>query len=299
MSKTAQSQQAPTEVERIEREIRDYRIKVRDRIVTDHFHQKRFQNKNDAGKIRVITVANKCHEKYMRGSTDATLSWDQTGIKELRAYMCETPSRDRVRAFARHSAKCITKMRRLSIWADGPKMPPRDAALALFAQHARWSANGYLEKLFKASKDYRKTLQSFNHAVWAGNATKTIVGWSTKYAARTQGVFIRQGGRHNPKLKGSKEKKPKLVSWNEDLLTVVEDDVLTSVKSIFSVVKDNEGSMQETISDGIEKIRNGLEMLDTIGGANLDGVFELFNDEAKQCIRDIREGIFELKQKIR
>ncbi|THX22628.1 hypothetical protein D6D12_09029 [Aureobasidium pullulans] len=299
LSKTAQSQQAPTEVERIEREIRDYRIKVRDRIVTDHFHQKRFQNKNDAGKIRVITVANKCHEKYMRGSTDAILSWDQTGIKELRAYMCETPSRDRVRAFARHSAKCITKMRRLSIWADGPKMPPRDAALALFAQHARWSANGYLEKLFKASKDYRKTLQSFNHAVWAGNATKTIVGWSTKYAARTQGVFIRQGGRHNPKLKGSKEKKPKLVSWNEDLLTVVEDDVLTSVKSIFSVVKDNEGSMQETISDGIEKIRNGLEMLDTIGGANLDGVFELFNDEAKQCIRDIREGIFELKQKIR
>ncbi|KAG9758394.1 hypothetical protein KCU73_g3918, partial [Aureobasidium melanogenum] len=291
--------QAKANVQAIQRQILEYRIAVRDRIVTDHFSRKKYQNKHDAGKIRVITVANKCHEHYMNGSNKAVLSFDQTGIRELRAYMCETPSRDRVRAFARHSANCITKMRRLAIWADGPKMPPRDAAMALFEQHTHWRIEGYRVSLIKASAQYKKLLNTRFTSTWADAAQKTMDSWAAKYAARTQGVFIRQGGRHNPKIKGSKSKKPELVSWIEDLLVVVEDDVPSLLKSTWDAINEAEGNICENISGVIDKIRHGLEMLDTIGGANLDGVFELFEEEGKSCTRDIKEGIVELKTNLR
>ncbi|KAH0341046.1 hypothetical protein KCU81_g6508, partial [Aureobasidium melanogenum] len=291
--------QAKADVQAIERQIFEYRIAVRDRIVTDHFTQKKYQNKHDSGKIRVITVANKCHEHYMNGSNKAVLSFDKTGIQELRAYMCETPSRDRVRAFARHSANCITKMRRIAIWADGPKMPPRDAAMALFEQHTRWGIEGRKVSLIKAATQYKKLLNTRFSSTWADAAQKIIDSWTVKYAARTQGVFIRQGGRHNPKIKGSKSKKPELVSWIEDLLSVVEDDVPSLLKSTWDAINEADGSICENICEVVEKIRHGLEMLDTIGGANLEGVFELFEDERKICTRDIKEGVIELKTDLR
>ncbi|CAD0091771.1 unnamed protein product, partial [Aureobasidium mustum] len=282
--------QARANVQAIDRQILEYRIAVRDRI---------YQNKHDASKIRVITVANKCHEHYMNGTNKAILSFDQTGIRELRAYMCETPSRERVRAFTRHSANCITKMRRISIWADGPKMPPRDAAMALFGQHTQWGVEGDRVSLTKVLTQYKKLLNTRFSSTWADAAQKTMDGWATKYAARTQGVFIRQGGRHNPRIKGSKSKKPELVSWIEDLLLVVEDDVPSLLKSTWDAVNVAEGNICENISRVVDKIRHGLEMLDTIGGANLEGVFELFDEEGKSCARDIKEGIVELKTNLR
>ncbi|KAH0372893.1 hypothetical protein KCU65_g886, partial [Aureobasidium melanogenum] len=291
--------QAKADVQAIERQIFEYRIAVRDRIVTDHFTQKKYQNKHDSGKIRIITVANKCHEHYMNGSNKAILSFDKTGIQELRAYMCETPSRDRVRAFTRHSANCITKMRRIAIWADGPKMPPRDAAMALFEQHTQWGIEGYRVSLIKASTQYKKLLNTRFSSTWADAAQKTIDGWAIKYAARTQGVFIRQGGRHNPKVKGARSKKPELVSWIEDLLVIVEDDVPSLLKSTWDAINEADGNICENIFEVVEKVRHGLEMLDTIGGANLEGVFELFEDERKACARDIKEGIIELKTNLR
>jgi len=291
--------QATVDVQDIERQILEYRIRVRDRVITDHFSQKEYQNKHDPSKIRVITVGNKCHEQYMLGTNKAILSIDKTGIKEPRAYMCEAPSRDRVRAFARHSANCVNKMRRLSIWADGPKMPPRDAAMALFKQHTRWGLDRYKTLILKALSQYKKFLITRFGAKWADAASKVVDSWITTYAARTQGVFIRQGGRHSPQIKGIKTKKPKLVSWIEDLLVPVEDDVTSLLKLTWDTINEVEGNIGENISDVVEKIRHGLEMLDTIGGANLEGVFELFDEERKICIRDIKEGIVELKTNLR
>ncbi|KAG9848357.1 hypothetical protein KCU98_g5469, partial [Aureobasidium melanogenum] len=221
---------------------------------------------------------------------------EKTGFLELREYMCETPSRDLVRAFARHSTNCLTRMRRISIWADGPKLPPQDAAMALFQQHARWGVDGYEKKLSKVTKQYEA---AFNMRVSIDAVHGIIDGWTTKYAARTQGVFIRQGGRHSPSGKGSKTKKPQLVSWVEDLLSVVEDDVIALLDSTFRVIDDIDGSICESVFDIVEKIRHGLEMLDTIGGANLEGVFEIFEQERKLCARDIKESIDELKTKMR
>ncbi|CAD0113024.1 unnamed protein product [Aureobasidium uvarum] len=293
--------QVTADIQTIERQILEHKIAVRDRIITDHFSQKEYQNKHNAGKIRVITVANKCHEYYMAGSQShkAVLSFDKTGIQELRAYMCETPSRDRVRAFARHSANCITKIRRVAIWADGPKMPPRDAAMALFEQHARWGVEGDRVLLVKSSTQYKKLLNTRFSSTWADAAQKTMDAWTAKYAARTQGVFIRQGGRHSPVLRGMKTKKPQLVSWVEDLLLVVEDDIFNLLKSTWDVINEVDGSICENISNVVEKIRHGLEIQDEIGGANLEGVFELFEEERKFCIRDIRDGIIELKTNLR
>lgn len=306
--KTARSQldsdtesiEAATEVQKIERQILNYRIAVRDRIIADHFSQKEFQNKHDAGKIRVITVANKCHEQYMLGTKKAILPADMTGIKDLRAYMCETPSKDRVRAFARHSANCITKMRRISIWAAGPKMPPRDAAMALFEQHTRWNIQGHKTSLIKASTHYKKLLNARVSSTWEDAARKVMDGWTTSYAARTQGVFIRQGGRHSPNVKGAaKTKKPELVSWIEHLLVVAEDDVPDLLKSTSDAINEVEASICESVRDVVKKIRHGLDMLDTIGGANLEEVFTLFEAQRNVCIRDIEEGITKLKSDLR
>jgi hypothetical protein len=291
--------EAAADVQKIERQILEYRISVRDRVIADHFSQKEYQNKHDNGKIRVITVANKCYEQFMLGTNKAILSVHMTGIKDLRAFMCETPSKDRVRAFARHSSNCITKMRRISIWAEGPKMPPRDAAMALFEQHTRWGVDGYKVLLIKALTQYKKLLNTRFTSKWANDAQTTMDNWTTTYAAVSQGVFIRQGGRHSPRPKGVKTGKPKLVSWVEDLLLVVEDDVPSLLKSTFDVINEVEGRICENISDVGEKIHHGLDMLDSIGGSNLEGVFELFKEEGKTCIRDVRDGFKELEKDLR
>ncbi|KAG9659229.1 hypothetical protein KCU95_g10251, partial [Aureobasidium melanogenum] len=288
--------QATVDMRNIEQQILEHRMNTRDRVATDHFSQKKFQNKHDNGKIRVILVANRCHEQYLLGTDKAILALEKTGFLELREYMCETPSRDLVRASARHSTNCLTRMRRISIWADGSKLPPRDAAMALFQQHARWGVDGYEKKLSKVTKQYEA---AFNMRVSIDAVHGIIDGWTTKYAARTQGVFIRQGGRHSPSGKGSKTKKPQPVSWVEDLLSVVEDDVIALLDSTFRVIDDIDGSVCESVFDIVEKIRHGLEMLDTIGGANLEGVFEIFEQERKLCARDIKESIDELKTKMR
>lgn len=291
--------QAKAEVENIELQIREYRIYVRDRVVTDQFSQKEFQNKYDGGKIRVITVGNRCHEHYMRGTNKAILSIDKTGIKELRAYMCETPSKDFVRAFGRHLANHINMLRRIVIWADGPKLPPRDAAMALLEKHMRWNIKEHKASLIKVLMQYKKLLLACFTSKWEEAVQKLIDAWTTKYAARTQGVFIRQGGRHSPHVKGAQTKKPKFVSWTEDGLAVVEDDVLDLLKSTWAAIKVVEGNICQDISDVVEKICHGLEMLDTIGGANLEGVIELFKDASEECIRDIKAGITELKTNLR
>jgi hypothetical protein len=293
--------QAADNVRSIERQIFEYRISVRDRIITDHFSQKEYRAKHDTGKIRVTTVANKCHEQHMLGTNKAILPVEMTGIKDLRAYMCEAPSRDRVRAFTRHSADCITKLRRVAIWADGPKMPPRDAAMALFEQHTRWNAKEHKALLIKALTHYKKLLNTRFTSTWEDAAQKTIDGWTTSYAARTQGVFIRQGGRHTPNTKGMKlkSKKPRLVSWIEDLLVFVEDDVLDLLKSTWDVINEVEAGIHQSVNDVVKKISHGLETLDTIGGATLEDVFTLFKEERDTCIRDVHEGIIELKTKLR
>lgn len=123
-------------------------------------------------------------------------------------------------------------------------------------------------------------------------------GWTT-FAPVSQGVFIRQGGRHSPKPKGMKTGKPQLVSWVEGLLLIVEDDVLALLKSIWDVINEVEGRIRENIFDVVEKICHGLEMLDTIGGSNLEGVFEIFKEEGKVCTSDIKDGIVELKTNLR
>jgi hypothetical protein len=293
-----ESIEATAAVKKIERQILEYRISVRDRVITDHFSQKEYQNKHDTSKIRVITVANKCHEQYMLGTKKAILSIDKTGIKNLRAYMCDTPSRDRVRAFARHSANTINKIRRICIWADGPKMPPRDAAMALFEDHARWAVENYITLLSKAVTQYKRLMVTRLSSKWANDAQTAIDGWAV-YAARTQGVFFRQGGRHSPQIKGARTKKPKLVSWIEPLLKVAEDDVSSLLKSMWDVLQEVEGNIGENIVDVVEKIRHGLEMLDTIGGANLEGVFEIFAEESRTCVRDMKEGMVELRTNLR
>ncbi|KAH0370096.1 hypothetical protein KCU65_g2874, partial [Aureobasidium melanogenum] len=106
--------QAKSNVQTIERQIFEFRIAVRDRIITNHFTQKKYQNKHDSGKIRVITVANKCHEHYMNGSNKAVLSFDKIGIQELRAYMCETPSRNHIA----QRIKAATEKARAVLQAD-------------------------------------------------------------------------------------------------------------------------------------------------------------------------------------
>jgi hypothetical protein len=294
-----ESIEATADIQKIGRQILEYRISVRDRVITDHFSQKEYQNKYDNSKIRVITVGNKCHEQHMLGTHKAVLSIDKTGIKTLRAYLCDTPSTDSVRAFARHSSNCVNKIRRILIWAAGSKMPPRDAAMALFEEHARWGADGYKVLLTKALTQYKKLLVTRLHSKWANDALAVIDGWTTTYAPRTQGVFFRQGGRHSPVIKGAQNKKPKLVSWVEPLLIVVEDDVPGLLKSTWDVINEVEGNICENILDVVEKIRHGLEMLDTIGGANLEGVFEIFAEESRTCVRDIRDGIIELKTDLR
>ncbi|THX18678.1 hypothetical protein D6D17_01980 [Aureobasidium pullulans] len=286
-------QDAKTKVNKIETDIFEHRMQIRDRFIVQHFHQKRFQNKKNNKKITVILVANKCQESYLLGLTNATVALEKTGIPEVQAKLCETPSRDKVQALARQISKSITKLRRISVWADGPKMPPQDAAMAVFELHARWGVDGFLVQLIKASKKYRKVLVSRFHTAWQDAALLVMDGWSSKYAPRTQGVFIRQGGRHSPKLKG--EKTARLISWNEDLMTVAEDDVVTKLSGIFRTIDEIEGSLVEHIADGLEKICNGLEMLDTIGGSNLEGVFELFKEEGRSCTRDMKRGISELK----
>jgi hypothetical protein len=294
-----ESIEATADVQKIERQILEYRISVRDRVITDHFSQKEYQNKYDNSKIRVITVGNKCHEQHMIGTHKAILSIDKTGIKTLRAYLCDTPSTDSVKAFARHSSNCVNKMRRLAIWADGSKMPPRDAAMALFEEHASWGADGYKLLLIKALTQYKKLLITRLHSKWANEAQAVIDGWTATYAARTQGVFFRQGGRHSPQLKGAKTKKPKLVSWIELLLTVVEDDVPGLLKSTWDVINEAEGNICENVLDVVEKIRHGLEMLDTIGAANLEGVFEIYAEESRTCVRDVKESMVELRTNLR
>jgi hypothetical protein len=146
---------------------------------------------------------------------------------------------------------------------------------------------------------YKKLLVTRLHSKWANDALAVIDGWTTTYAPRTQGVFFRQGGRHSPVIKGAQNKKPKLVSWVEPLLIVVEDDVPGLLKSTWDVINEVEGNICENILDVVEKIRHGLEMLDTIGGANLEGVFEIFAEESRTCVRDIRDGIIELKTDLR
>jgi hypothetical protein len=294
--------QATANVQNIERHILEYRISVRDRVVIDHFSQREFRNKHDPCRIRVITVANKCHEQHMLGTNKAILPVEMTGIRELRAYMCEAPSRDRVRAFARHSADCMNKMRRISIWAEGPKMLPRDAAMALFEQHTRWSIKEYKASLIKSSTHYKKQLSACVTSTWEEAAQKTMDGWTASYAARTQGVFIRQGGRHTPSTKGTKTKtkKQKLVSWIEDLLVPVEDDIVRLLPESTSVaIKGVEASISESVRDVVKKIRQGLERLDTIGGANLEGVFALFEEERDLCISDVHDDIAKLEADLR
>lgn len=243
-----------------------------------------------------MLVANRCHEQYVLGTDKADLPLEKTGFLELREYMCETPSRDLVRAFARRSTSCITRMRRVSIYLDGPKLPPRDAAMALFQQHARWGVDGQEKKLIKVTKQYEA---AFNMRISIDAVQGIIDGWTTKYAARTQGVFIRQGGRHSPQVKGSTTKKAQLVSWIDGLLSVIKDDVIALLDSTFQVIDEIDGSICESVFDIVEKIFHGLEMLDTIGGANLEGVFEIFKQERKLCARDIKESIDELKAKMR
>jgi hypothetical protein len=194
---------------------------------------------------------------------------------------------------------CIIRMRRITIWADGPKMPPRDAAMAVFEQHTRWGVDGYKALLIKALTQYKKLLNTRFTSKWANDAQTTMDTWTAAYAAVSQGVFIRQGGRHSPKPKGTKTGKPKLVSWNEDLLVVVEDDVLSLLKLTIDVINEVEGRICENITEVGEKIHHGLDMLDSIGGANLEGVFELFKEEGKTCMRDVKEGIKELENDMR
>jgi hypothetical protein len=237
----------------------------------------------------------------MLGTNKAILPVEMTGIKDLRAYLCEAPSRDRVRAFARHSADCITKLRRVSIWADGPKMPPRDAAMELFEQLTRWNAKEHKGSLVKALAQYKKQLNTHFTSTWEEAVQKVMDGWTTSYAARTQGVFIRQGGRHTPNTKGMKLKsvKPRLVSWIEELLIVVEDDVVDLLKPTWVAINQVEATIDQSIKDVVKKISHGLETLDTIGNATLEDVFTLFEEERDACIRDMRDGINELKTKLR
>lgn len=300
--------QAQAEAQSIEHIVRDYKMDVRDRVAIDQFSQKEYQNRYNNEKIRVITVANKCHEHYMRGTPGAILSPGQTGIKDLRAKLCEGPSDDLVRAFARHLANHINMFRRISIWADGPKMPPRDAAMALFEKYSRWSVEEFKALLLKAFMQYKRSLNTRFTDKWKEAIEKVIDRWIDIYAARTQGVFIRQGGRHTPTLKAkptqnTTETKPKkskiVVSWTENLLTVVEDDLPGLLKSVWDVINEVEAGICQNITDVVEKICHGLEMLDTIGGTNLDGVFELFKAHSQSCNRDVKDGIVELKTNLR
>jgi hypothetical protein len=299
--------QATAEVQNIERQILEYRISVRERVIADHFSQRDYRDKHNSTKIRVITVANKCHEQHVLGNDEAILPVDMTGIKDLRAYLCATPSKDRVRAFARHSAYSITKLRRIAIWAAGPAMPPRDAAMALFEQYTRWSVKEHKATILKASVQYKKSLNGRFTSTWAAAAQEKIDGWIATYAARTQSVFIRQGGRHSPKLKslrGSKTEgknvpKPKLVSWPEDLLTVAEDDVLSLLDSTWDVIKEIEGFICRDIRNVVKQISRGLKELNTIGGTNLEHVFTLFEEQRDIYTRDVEEGIKELTAELK
>ncbi|KAH0292372.1 hypothetical protein KCU62_g2041, partial [Aureobasidium sp. EXF-3399] len=293
--------QATVNVQKCDRHILEYRISVRDRVVTDHFSQKEYRSKHDNSKIRVITVANKCHEQYMLGKNGAILSVDQTGIKELRAYMCEAPSTDRVRAFARHLALCLTKILRVSIWADGPKMPPRDTAMALFEQYTRWSIKEFKSSLTRAVVQYKKSLYTRFTDTWEEAVQKVIDRWIASYAARTQGVFIRQGGRHSPNTKGVKTaaKKQKLVSWPEDLLVVAEDDVVDLLKPTWAAINEVESGIEKYTRNVVDKISRGLKTLDTIGDATLEGVLSLFEDERDLCVRDLHDDIIELKNNLK
>ncbi|KAH0279039.1 hypothetical protein KCU91_g2025, partial [Aureobasidium melanogenum] len=290
--------QAKTEAENIERQIFEHRIKVRVRYLTDHYHQKKFQK---GGKIRVILVSNICFEMYMLGQLGAKLPYHMTGIQELREWMCETPSRDGVLAFARRLENFDAKLQRIMIWTDGPKMPPQEAAMVVFEQYARWNVEDHMEKLNKALKQYKVSLNNRCTSIWVDGAQKKMDDWSKKYPARTQGVFMRQGGRHIPKLKSStdeKPQKPPLVSWVEDLMTIVEDDV-TNFESLIKVLDNVQGSINESISRNVDMIFCDLEKLDTIAGASLDGVSEVFGDERKSCIRDIDRSIIKLRKNLR
>jgi len=237
----------------------------------------------------------------MLGKNGAILSVDQTGIKELRAYMCEAPSTDRVRAFARHLALCLTKILRVSIWADGPKMPPRDTAMALFEQYTRWSIKDFKTSLTRAVVQYKKSLYTRFTDTWEEAVQKVIDRWIASYAARTQGVFIRQGGRHSPNTKGVKTaaKKQKLVSWPEDLLVVAEDDVVDLLKPTWTAINEVESGIEKYARNVVDKIGQGLKTLDTIGDATLEGVLSLFEDERDLCIRDLHDDIIELKNNLK
>jgi predicted CopG family antitoxin len=296
--------QATADVQNIERHIFEYRISVRERVIADHFSQKEYRDKRNNTKITVITVANKCHEQHMLGTDKAILPVEMTGIKDLRAYLCETPSKDRVRAFARRSEHCINKIRRIFIWADGPKMPPRDAAMAVFEQHTHCEIKEHKASLTKALIQYKKSLITRNASKWGDLAEKKMEEWADTYPARTQGVFIRQGGRHSPKLKAKSDEQPgkkktRIISWPGDLLIIIEDDVMSLLKSTEDVINGVERSVCEHIRNTVEKIKHGLETLDTIGGANLEDVFKLFEGERDACMRDVETSIKELVANLR
>jgi len=293
--------QARFDVRNIKTRIREHKMSARDRVVIDFFSQKEFRDKRNGSKIHVIIVGNKCQEQHMLGEDreeEAILSIHQTGIKELRAFLCVTPSTDRVRAFVRRSEDCINKLRCILIWADGTTMPPRDAAMEIFKQHTDCKIKEHKTLLNKGLTEYRRFLATRCVRTWEELAGKKTEEWIEAYSARTLGVFIRQGGRHSPQVKGQKNK-TQVISLNEGLLMIAEDGVSSQLKSIGDVVDKVERGVCENVRNTLKKIIHGLKALDAIGGANLDDVFKLFEDERDLCIRDVGEGMKELMAKLR
>lgn len=295
--------EAASNVKRLELQILEHRLEVQDRLLNNHFSQKKYRDRRSDGVLTVKTISNTDYQRYVLGEPRTKLSVQATGIPGLRDFLCKGPSEIGIQKFNYHRKTLVRQLQRVRVWADSTELTRRDDVMSLFESGAKLTADKHLAELVKATKDMQRAVIHLMSSSWTDDLSVTIDGWTKHYAAQTLAAFFKNGGRHTARPKAVKDtprQAKRTVSWTAELISTVENDLIDLEKSRLRHAVDVTGAkINEEILVAMEDLRIRLEQLEAIGGTKLESVFGMFDGECDACVTDVADYREQLSSSIR
>ncbi|KAI5207636.1 hypothetical protein AUEXF2481DRAFT_26343 [Aureobasidium subglaciale EXF-2481] len=287
------------EVKRLEKELLDERLDVRDRSTREQFQKKYFDTRN-TGDLNVVIISNIDYSKYVNGPDEnnpPTLSYDQTGIDELRAQLCSAPSRARVESLRHHNLKIQQMLRRLRLTFSAAQLPRRDRVIAVFETSAFLPMKKHQKVLTASTTRHNvNTLKLLRNDAMVQEIEAKIDGKWAKYPAATISSFFKKNGKHKHSIKKITQQ-PEF--WTEAILLIVSKHLLPLEQVLFDEVDKCSSTIIESMGDTIADLKHEIGRLEQVGGVDMEEIFEIWDKEKEAFEEEMLRLCTWLKEKIR
>lgn len=281
------------------------RILMRDRKLVHTFTEKFPDPKGKGRQLCIIPVSNETHAlhlDYFEQDNSPVLDVDEDGISDIRTFLCKAPGKARYQAYKSWVQLILREFHRIRVFTSKPRLGRMEDIVKML--------NKPLDNVTGATILEQKQILEFSSVAFrdrvlelfdtfCDNVGTQCCAWQDDYPSVTIGAFVRKGGRHKPSSQRIPLDQRRTISMNAAFLSPIEEEIIPFEEEFLTDIAQCEENVASAIVDAMEIMKSCLTDQDEIGGANLDPTFELFAQEEKIFLADLRNSRFRLKHSIR